>query len=323
MEITDSRTVLDFQKTTFCGHNRSHVAKVLLQNIQLGHADYACYWSLEFLCSGLVHTLWMTLFEGAALHVNRANPNVFQYLANAYEAYAPLESRISAMEMTSIRNNPDVRRMICEAAATVAMCRKNKLPSLPTIKPAHDFDAVTIQESLKAPSVMYGKLVLRREDPMGAAVPMNEFVYCLRSDVRDVTRALYWMAWLYAYCREHKKQTKSALVFADRSDEFVSVTHGRHVVWILWDAVRKQTQPNARPLVDILYKMYCLRWSPSDGKSRQSLLTAAIVLVCEGGSLDTTPVSGQTLAVANVLQGIPSWIDAILKMQQSFSSENK
>lgn len=320
MEIADSRTVVDFQKTTFCGHNRSHVSKVLLQNIQLGHADYACYWSLEFLCSGLVHTLWMTLFEGAALHINRANPNVFLYLADAYEKYAPVEGKFSALQMTEIRNHPEVRRMICEAAATVALCRKNKLPSLPGIKPAHDFDAVTIQESLKAPSVMYGKLVLRREDPMGAAVPMNEFVYCLRSDVRDVTRALYWMAWLFAYCREHKKQTKTALVFADRSDDFVSADHGRHVIWILWDAIRKQAGSNVKAYIDVLYKMYCLRWSPSEAKPRQSLVIAAIVLVCEGQSLDTTPVTSQTLAVANVLNGIPSWIAAIVKMQQSFSS---
>lgn len=320
MEITDARTVVDFQKTTFCGHNRSHVSKVLLQNIQLGHADYACYWSLEFLCSGLVHTLWMSLFEGAALHINRANPNVFLYLADAYEKYAPIEGKYSAIQMTEIRNHPEVRRMICEAAATVALCRKNKLPSLPGIKPAHDFDAVTIQESLKAPSVMYGKLVLRREDPMGAAVPMNEFVYCLRSDVRDVTRALYWMAWLFAYCREHKKQTKSALVFADRSDEFVSADHGRHVIWLLWDAIRKQAGSNVKAYIDVLYKMYCLRWSPSEAKPRQSLVIAAIVLVCEGQSLDTTPVTSQTLAVANVLNGIPSWIAAIVKMQQSFSS---
>jgi hypothetical protein len=320
MEIADSRTVLDFQKTTFCGHNRSHVTKVLLQNIQLGHADYACYWSLEFLCSGLVHTLWMTLFEGAALHINRANPNVFLYLADAYEKYAPIEAKFPSMQMTEIRNHPEVRRMICEAAATITLCRKNKLPSLPTIKPAHDFDAVTIQESLKAPSVMYGKLVLRRDDPMGAAVPLNEFVYCLRADVRDVTRALYWMAWLFAYCREHKKQTKTALVFADRSDEFVSTDHGRHVVWILWDAIRKQAGSNVKAYIDILYKMYCLRWSPSDAKSRQSLVIAAIVLVCEGQTLDTTPVTSQTIAVTNVLNGIPSWIAAIVKMQQSFSS---
>lgn len=320
MEITDSRTVLDFQKTTFCGHNRSHVAKVLLQNIQLGHADYACYWSLEFLCSGLVRTLWMTLFEGAALHINRANPNVFLYLADVYEKYAPLEANHSPLQMTGLRNHPDARRMICEAAATIAFCRKNKLPSLPTIKPAHDFDAVTIQESLKAPSVLYGKSVLRRDDPMGAAVPINEFVYCLRSDVRDVTRCLYWMAWMFAYCREHKKQTKATLVFADRSDEFVSVEYGRHVIWTLWDAIRKQAHSTVRPYIDVLYKMYCLRWTPSDAKSRQALVIAAIVLVCEGQSLDTTPVTSQTLPVANVLNGIPSWISAIVKMQQSFSS---
>ena len=320
MDVIDDRTVVDFQKTTFCGHPRAAVSKFLLQNIQLGHADYACYWSLELLCSGLVHTLWMSLFDAAAVHVNRANPNVFLYLASAYETYAPYESNFSALEMTKLRNNPDVRRMVCEAAAVIALCRKNKLPSLPTIKPSHDFDAVTLQESIRAPSTLYGKLVLRRDDPLSMAVPMNELCYCLRSDVRDTTRSLYWMSWIYAYCREHKKQTKSALTFADRSDEFVSGDHARHVVWMLWDAVKKQGQPTARPVLDVLYKMYCLRWSPTDAKSRQHLLSTAVLMVCEGGTLDTTPVSGQTLQVSQVLNGSPGWIDAIVKTRQSFSA---
>lgn len=319
MDIVDSRTVLDFQKTTFCGHVRAHVIKVLLQNIQLGHADYACYWALELLCSGLVHTLWMALFQGAALHVNRAQPNVFLYLAQTYEKYAPIESQFHIQDMTSIRNHPDVRRIVCEAAATIALCRKNKLPSLPTIKPAHDFDPVTIQESLKAPSAIFGKLLLKRDDPMPAAVPINEFMYSIRQDVRDVNKALYWMAWMYAYCRRHKKSTKQTLLFANRSDEFVPVQHGNHVVWIFWTAIRNQTQPNAREYVDTLYKMYCLRWSPSNAKERQPLLTTAVLMVCEGMSLDTTTVSGQTIAVSNVLNGIPAWIDAIQRMQKSFS----
>jgi hypothetical protein len=320
MEITDPRTVLDFQKTTFCGHVRSHVIKVLLQNIQLGHADYACYWSLELLCSGLVHTLWMALFEGAALHVNRANPNVFLYLADAYEKYAPLESQHSVQNMTQLRNNMDARRMVCEAAATVTMCRKNKLPSLPGIKPLHDFHPVTIQETVKAPSTLYGRIALHRDDPMPVAVPINEFCYCLRADVRDVTKALYWMSWVYAYCREHKKQTKTALVFSNRNDEFVSVAHGSHVVWLFWDCIRKQAQTNVKPYIDVLYKMYCLRWSPSDAKARQALVSAAVVLVCEGHSLDTTPVTSQTLAISNVLTGIPGWINAISQMQKSFTT---
>lgn len=319
MEITDSRTVADFQKKTFCGHVRSHVTKVLLQTIQLGHADYACYWSLELLCSGLVHTLWMTLFEGAALHVNRANPNVFLYLAEAYEKYAPLESKYSIATMTDIRNNPDVRRSVCEAAAVVATCRKNKLPSLPTIKPMHDFDPVTIQETIKAPSTLYGKLVLRNDDPLVVAVPINEFCYCIRSDVRDTTRSLYWMAWVYAYCREHKKQTKETLVFADRTNEFVPSEHGRHVVWIFWDCIRKQAPVQSRPYIDVLYKMYTLRWSVGEAKSRQAILTAALVLVCEGTTIDTSPVTGQTLAISTIVSGIPGWIDAIIRMRQSFS----
>jgi hypothetical protein len=319
MEISDPRTVLDFQKTTFCGHVRSHVIKVLTQTIGLGHADYACYWSLELLCSGLVHTLWMSLFEAAALHINRAQPNVFLFLADSYEKYAPLESAYDVRNMTSIRNNLEVRRRVCEAAATVTLCRKNKLPCLPTIKPLHDFDQVTIQESIRAPSAIYGRLVLRREDSMSIAIPMNELCYSLRSDVRDTTRSLYWIAWMIAYAREYKKQTKQVLPLANRADEFIDHKFGTHLVWAFWDAIRKQTQHYTRPYVDVLYKMYCLRWSPSDVSSRQPLLIAAVVLICEGTTIDTTPVSSETTQISSIVTGIPGWIDAITRMQRSFS----
>jgi hypothetical protein len=47
---------------------------------------------------------------------------------------------------------------------------------------------------------------------------------------------------------------------------------------------------------------------------------AAIVLVCEGTTLDTTIVSGDSAAVSNVLGGMPGWIDAITRMQKSFST---
>jgi len=319
MEIEDSRTVADFQKKTFCGHPRAHVVRVLLQNISLGHADYACYWTLELLASGLVHTLWMAFFQAAALHINRAQPQVFMYLSDTYEKYAPIEQSYSISNMTSIRNHPDVRRILCEVASTLSLCRKNKLPSLPTIKPEHDFDPITVQEQLKAPSAIFGKLVLKPTDPLTVAIPINEICYCLRPDVRDVGRTLYWMSWIFAWCREHKKQTKEPLLFGNRSDEFVSSKDGQHPVWLFWDCVKKQTQPYTRTYIDTLYRMYCLRWSPSDAKSRQPLLISAILLVCEGTTFDTTPVTGSTIQVANILNGMPAWIDAIVRMKKSFS----
>jgi hypothetical protein len=89
---------------------------------------------------------------------------------------------------------------------------------------------------------------------------------------------------------------------------------------MFWEAVRKQALPQTRPYVDALRRMYSIRWSPSDAKARQSLLTAAILLVCEGVTLDTTPVTSETLAVAKVLEGIPGWLNAIQQTSQSFST---
>lgn len=317
MIVTDTRTVADFQKTTFCGHPRAYVVKALLANIQAGHADHACFWALEFLCSGLVHTLWMTFFEAAALHINRAQPLVFGYVASAYERYMPLESQYTVSNMTDIRNNIDIRNIICEVAGTLASCRKNKMPTLPSLKPAKDFDPIHLQEQLKAPSTLYGKIVLRPSDPAALTVAMNEFCYALRADVRDQAKCLYWMAWVFLFCREHKKSTKEALVFANRFDEFVSEAHGRHPVWIFWDAIRKQAQPRVHSILDTIYKMYCLRWSPTVAKERQSLLFAAIAIVCDGTSTDTTPVVGQTLVVSTLQQNIPNWIDAIVRTRTS------
>jgi hypothetical protein len=128
------------------------------------------------------------------------------------------------------------------------------------------------------------------------------------------------MSWTLTYAREHKKITKEPLIFADRSDDFVSTQHGNHIVWVFWDAVRKQTQAHTRPIIDVLYKMYTLRWTPGDAKSKQPLLIAAIVLVCEGTTLDSTIVNGETSVVSSLLAGMPGWIDAITRMQKSFSS---
>lgn len=320
MEIVDSRSIRDFQTNTFTGHPRTHVVKSLLKAFELGHADYACYWTLELLCSGLVHTIWNTFFTGAAQHVNRGAPNLFPFLAATFETYMPIESKYTMEDILTIRNNPDVRRMLCRAAATIALCRKSKLPALPTIKPAHDFQPVTIQENLRAPSSLFGKDVLRPKDPYSIAVAVNEFCYSMRSEVRDVTRAMYWMAWMNAIAKETKKATKEGFVCDSRPNDYVSDTHSTDLVWLLWECVFKHAA-QARPFVDTLFKMYCLRWTPALRKDRKSLLQASIALVCDAPILDTTPVHGQTLQVEGLLNQVPQWLDAIQRTRQTFSSQ--
>jgi hypothetical protein len=325
MNIHDTRTVADFQKFTFSGHLRQHVYKVLDENIKLGHADYACYWALELLCSGLVHSMWQTLFESAAKHINRAGPNAFLYLVKMYEKFAPYEGQYTIMNMTDMRNNSDVRTLICEVAASLALCRKNKLPSFPKITPEHDFLQITLNENLKAPSASYAKHLIRETDPIELYVPYNELVYCLRPESRDVTRSLYWSAWILKYASQFKKQNKTDLVCANRVSNMVDDKYSHMAIWFLWEAVLDAARHSPQsgtlaPYIDSIYKSHCLRWSPTLMKSRICFLITAILFICESNTLDIHyTVPHNIVQVHGIIENIPQWISAIIQTQKTFS----
>lgn len=326
MNIYDTRTVLDFQKFTFSGHLRQHVYKVLDENIKLGHADYACYWSLELLCSGLVHSMWQSLFESTVKHINRSAPNALLYLVKMYEKFSPYEGQYSLMNMTEIRNNPDVRNLICEVAASIAMCRKNKLPPLPKISPEHDFLQITITENLKAPSANYAKHLIKEHDPLELYVPYNELVYSLRPETRDFTRAMYWVAWMLKYASQFKKQNKTDLTCTVRPNMFVDSKSSHLVLWMLWEAVQDASAHSPQsgtlaPYIDSLFKFHCLRWSPSMLKQRMVFMTCAILFICESTTLDIHySVPHDITTVHKLTENIPQWVHAIIQTQKTFSS---
>lgn len=325
MDIHDSRTVADFQKFTFSGHLRQHVYKVLDENIKLGHADYACYWSLELMCSGLVHSMWQTFFESAARNINRGAPNVFLYLVRMYERFSPYEGQYSIVNMQDIRNNSDARTLICEVSASLAMCRKNKLPPLPKIKPEHDFLQITLTENLKAPSANYARHLQKEKDPLELYIPYNELVYCLKPEVRDFSRALYWTAWILKYASVFKKQNKQDLLCAYRPNPYTDEKYVGTVLWMIWDAVldsaRRSPQAGALiPYVESLYKFHCLRWVPGVQKTRYCFLITTILLICESSSFDIHyKVPHDLLAVHRLIENIPEWMNAIIQTQKTFS----
>lgn len=325
MDIHDPRTVIDFQKFTFSGHLRSHVYKVIEENIKLAHADYTCYWVLELLCSGLVHSLWQTLFLSAAKYINRAAPNVFIYLVEKYETFSTYEGQYTTLGMTGIRNNSAVRTLVCEVAASIAMARKNKLPAFPKIKPDHDFQHITIQESLKSPSANYARLLALKDDPMEIYIPLNELVYCLRPETRDITRSLYWAAWMLKYASQTKKQHKVELTCAYRANKFIDQKHGREIIWLIWDAVldaaKKSPQAGMlQPYIESLFKLHCLRWQPSLLKVRLPFLISAMLFVCESNTLDIHyKIPHDVTTIHNVVANIPQWILAIIQTQKTFS----
>jgi hypothetical protein len=242
-----------------------------------------------------------------------------------YEKFSPYEGQYSIMSMTDIRNNHDVRFLFCETGASVALCRKAKLPSLPKIKAEHDFQQIVIQENLKAPSSIYARGVIKKDDPMELYIPLNEFCYCLKPETRDTARALYWASWILKYASNYKHINKTVLLCSYRSNEYVEEKYLRYTIWLLWSAIWDATYTSPQsgtvtPYVDAVYKMYCLKWSVTDMKKRLPFLINAILFLTESNTLDihySVPHDIQT--VQSIVTNIPQWIAAIIQTQKTFA----
>jgi hypothetical protein len=310
--ISDTRTVADFQTFTFSGHSRTLAHKSLLQSIQLGHADYACYWTLELLSSGLVHSLWNTLFESAGLYVHRC-PNMFTYLTSQYERFSEIENIFTIHTMTDIRNHEMARLLVCETAVALAVAKKQKPIGLPTIKPLHDFMPETVRENLRATTQTACLPFTKADDPYELKIPFNEF--CFSVQTRDTLRALYWMSWILTYAREQKKRTKQSLIVAERRNPYVNSKFARALVWMFWDVVNAHTNT----YVEALYKLYCLRWEPKLAKPRQALLLTAILFVTETPDA-REPAKKNDLEISAVLHKIPQLLETIQATRNTFQA---
>lgn len=238
---------------------------------------------------------------------------MFLYLSRMYERFAPMEERYSIRNMTDIRNNSEVRQLICEVSAAAALCKKSKLPTLPKIKPEHDFTPAVIQEMLKAPSNAYARSIMKQEDPMELFVPVNELLYSLRE--RD-SKSLYWVSWILAYASKYRSEKKEYLSCAYRSNDYVEDQYLRSPIWIIWACIREVANPQVTEYTDTLFRMYCLRWAKGDLKRRLPFLITAIIYICE--PLDLYPVPQSISAVQEVVINIPQWINAIIQTKKTF-----
>jgi hypothetical protein len=311
--ISDTRTIQDFQTFTFSGHSRKLACKSLQESIHLGHADYACYWALELLCSGLVHSLWSVFFESASLYIHRACPNIFPYLITQYERFSSIEQTFPVLYITEIRNREDARNILVETATALATAKKQKTVTLPKIKPEHDFQPPTIQENIRATSQHFASQYLKSEDPYELTIPFNEFCWAIQS--RDTLRSLYWIAWILKFASHQKKTTKQTITCGERRNPYIDSKYARNIVWLFWDVINR----HQNTYVDALFKLYCLRWEPGKAKERQTFLITAVLFVTE--HLDTRePAKKNELEIGMMLQKIPEFIHTIENTKNTFTT---
>jgi len=282
-EINDKRLQPDFKGITFSGFKKNAAKKELLNNLQAGNIEPACYWSAEFICAGHIYDLWEFIFLFVSKNIHLGNPKLPIYIDLRYQLIDNIISGGYENNEFKLRNNIKVRETMSEVIAVLCLSKKKNKYNPIKIKEEY-YNITTISYRLKADSVKYAEPIFKKEDPKELFVAINEFIYSINLANKDYNTAFFWLEWIIGYEDLCKKNGSKSYICARRNFP-VNYKIQKDTIWILWDCLFYECKTNRNEMIYkillSLQNLFCYKYKPGSKKRRKYILYFSISLLTE------------------------------------------
>jgi len=298
-EINDMREQSLFKGITFSKFKKSDAKKEFIKNLSLSKIEQACYWSAELICAGHILDVWDCIFLFYGKHIHLGNPKFPIYLELKVKAFKEILVEEIITDELKLRNHDKIRKLFCEIICV--LCGAKRKHSLDEIKIKKE--DVFIKERLKAPSNLFAKEVLLNDDPQELFIVVNELCFSLSESGKNTMDACFWIEWILEY--EIKCASKKEKCLCE-TRSFVTVDNKfrKHIVWLLWDALLKESVKRSPPLINkiicSLLSLFSLRYTSGCPRKRRYLLYCAVAFLTEPAQLDEEIIKDKTM-VTNII----------------------
>jgi hypothetical protein len=306
-EINDIRTERDFKGISFSEYKLTEVKANLVKCLKENKIEEACYWSAEMVCSAHYLELWDAVIWYYAKHIHIANPKMANYLEQRIRLFVDIIKQYGELELTA-RNNIKIRHLVCEVICMVCSAKKSNACADVKIQESNR-DISSIRDMYEAPNLNYLDSVLTEDDPRELYIPINELCYQISKEGGSSYLGCFWIEWTTDHIKTaNKKGTK--LICKRRTFVDIPVQGNLQMdsVWLIWDALIKETEKRKKPLlkkvVNSLLYLFSLKYSPGTYSKRKHLLFFVVSLLTLPVNIEKEPLlSLQTKELIDVVKG--------------------
>lgn len=259
--INDKRPIESFKKSSFSGYSMKDVLTIFNKSLLDCKIEESCNWGVELLISGYIVEFFEKIISIGIKNVNINNPKLSYFLYNRFSNFIEIYKTNNTKLL--LRNNQQIRNMVCECCFVICNSLKTKSLSLVRIK-ENDFNMIYIESKLIANKSNLISDKIKYGDPEETKIILNEFNYCLINKKYEL--CVYWLSWIIEWEKKNTKKNK-VYICGYREIQNIDRKYCNDVIWFIWEIILKEldTIQNMEIVKNVhsLYKLYKYDFKPS------------------------------------------------------------